>query len=86
MLLTPAGGTLPGGDLNPPAAVNPLYAQLEKFGVKREDRSLVRENGKWVFRASLVRTAEGAKTQYTGVSDNAADAVKQVVTQVASHR
>jgi hypothetical protein len=49
--------------------------------VKREDRDLVRENGKWTFRASLPN-AQGAKTQYTGVADTAADAVKQVLKQL----
>ena len=82
--LTPAGGPLPGGALPAPTGVEPLYAQLEKLGVKREDRSLVRENGKWVFRASVVRTAEGAKTQYSGQGNSAYEAVRQVVNQLGS--
>jgi hypothetical protein len=76
-----AAGALPGGSLTPPAEVAPLYAELEKRGVKREDRDLARENGKWTFRASLPN-AQGAKTQYTGVADTAADAVKQVLKQI----
>jgi len=80
--LKPAGGTLPSSGLNAPANVEPLFAQLEQLGVKKEDRSLVRENGKWVFRASRVRTAEGAKTEYTGVGETAQDAVKQVMNQI----
>jgi hypothetical protein len=79
--LKPAGGTLAGGSLTAPAEVAPLYAELERRGVKREDRDLVRENGKWTFRASLPN-AQGAKTQYTGVADTAADAVKQVLKQI----
>lgn len=79
--LRPAGGTLPGGALAPPADVAPLYAELEKRDVKREDRDLTRENGKWTFRASLPN-ANGGKTQYTGVADTAADAVKQVLKQI----
>lgn len=84
--LEPAGGTQTGSGLNAPASVEPLYTQLEQLGVKKEDRSLVRENGKWVFRASRARTAEGAKTEYTGVSDNAQDAVKQVVNQISADK
>jgi hypothetical protein len=79
--LIPASGTLPGGTLEPPPEVTQLYAELDKLGIKREDRSLTRENNQWAFRASLVNT-EGTKTQYTGVSDNPAEAVKQVLKQL----
>jgi hypothetical protein len=80
--LTPVGGIAPaGGGLTPPADVAPLYAELEKRGVKREDRELTREGGKWAFRAS-VTNKDGAKTQYTGVAETAADAVKQVLKQI----
>lgn len=82
--LTPTGGTLPA--LEAPEGVDPLLAELDRLGVKREDRSLVRENGRWVFRASLVKTAQGARTEYTGIATTPADAVRQVLTQVASDR
>ncbi len=79
--LTPTSGTLPGGTLQAPADVAPLYAELERRGVRKEDRDLARENGRWTFRASLSNNT-GAKTQYTGVADSAADAVKQVLKQL----
>jgi hypothetical protein len=82
--LTPAGGTLPGGTLEAPEGVSPLYAQLDKFGVKPEDRSLDRENGKYVFRASVPISGNGARRQYTGMAEKAPDAVRQVLDQLAS--
>ncbi len=82
--LTPTGGTLPGGALEAPEGVSPLYAQLEKFGVKPEDRSLEREDGKYVFRASVPFGANGARRQYTGMAEKAPDAVRQVLTQLAA--
>ncbi len=78
--LQPAGGALPA-DLG--EGVSPLFDRLEKVGVKREDRSLGRENGKYVFRASVVINAEGARREYTGEGATAHEAVKQVVDQVA---
>ncbi len=84
--LRPAGGTLPGGPLEVPAGVDPLYAELDKLGVKREDRTLEREGGQWVFRARVARTAEGARTEYTGVGASAPEAVRQVLGQLATDR
>jgi hypothetical protein len=82
--LTPAGGTLPGGSLEAPADVEPLFAQLDKLGVKRSERFLEREGGQWTFRASLPLNSEGARRQYTGVAPTAAEAVKQVLTQLST--
>jgi hypothetical protein len=81
--LTPAGGTSPAGVEPPPAGVEPMFAQLEKYGVKREDRSLAREGGRWVFRAALPISNTGARRQYTGAAETAPEAVKQVVDQIA---
>lgn len=78
--LQPVGGALPA-DLG--EGVSPLFDRLEKAGVKREDRTLGRENGKYVFRASVVISAEGARREYTGEGATAYEAVKQVVDQVA---
>lgn len=82
--LQPAGGVIPiesdGG-----LAVDGLLRELEKYGVKREDRTLAREEGKYVFRAS-VTNANGTKRQYTGAADTANDAVKQVLDQVVLDR
>jgi hypothetical protein len=84
--LTPAGGVLPGGALEAPEGVSPLYTQLDKYGVKPEDRSLEREDGKYVFRASVPISGNGARRQYTGVGTTAPEAVRQVIDQVASDR
>jgi hypothetical protein len=81
--LTPAGGTLPPGAIEPPDDVNPLLAQLQKYGVSREDRTLERENGRFAFRAS-VTLSSGARRQYVGMGDTAQEAVKQVLDQVAN--
>ena len=49
--LQPAGGVVPveGG-----SGVDALYRDLEKYGVRREDQSLTREDGKYAFRAAIV--------------------------------
>jgi len=82
--LIPAGGTLPGGALEAPEGVAPLYTQLERHGVTPEDRSLGRENGQYVFRAAVAISGNGARRQYTGVSDSAVEAVRKVLDQVAA--
>ncbi|QJW96163.1 hypothetical protein [Frigoriglobus tundricola] len=82
--LTQVGGTLPGGDLEAPQAVDSLYKQLEqKYGVKPADRNLERENNQWVFRASVVIGKDGARRQYSGAAGTAPDAIKQVIDQLA---
>lgn len=82
--LVPAGGALPNGDLGTPDGVSGLYTQLERLGVSAEDRSLTRENGQYVFRASVAISSTGAKRQYTGMSESAAEAVKRVLDQVSA--
>ena len=78
------GGTGANG-LEAPRDVEPLLTELEKYGVKREDRTLEREGNQWVFRAS-VPIGNGARRQYTGASDTAAESVKQVADQIAADR
>ena len=78
-----AGGVLPT-DVG--EGVSELFNRLEKLGVKREDRTLEREDGKYVCRASVVINAEGARRQYEGKAEKAYDAVKQVVDQVAERK
>lgn len=96
--LRPAGGVMPaesGGGSEPASRVEPAtrgdpgggvdgqFADLEKYGVKRDDRSLTREDGKYVFRASVTMKS-GARRQYTsGQCGTANEAVKQVLDQVA---
>lgn len=84
--LTPTGGVIAAGALEAPEGVSQLYAQLDKYGVKPEDRSLEREDGKYVFRASVPISGNGARRQYTGISTSAPEAVKQVIDQVAADR
>jgi hypothetical protein len=85
--LTPAGGTLPAGALEPPEDTLPLLAQLEKYGVAPGDRSFERDGAKYTFRASVpIRNSNGARRQYTGTGKTARDAVKQVLDQLASEK
>lgn len=84
--LTQVGGVLPGETLEVPEGVSPLYAQLDKYGVTPDDRSLAREDGKYVFRASVPISGNGARRQYTGVGTTAPEAVRQVIDQVATDR
>ncbi len=86
--LQPAGGVVPSagpaGSGDAGSGVETLFRELEKYGVKREDRYLGREDGKYVFRASVPIGGSGAKRQYTGVGDTPTDAVKQVLDGVTS--
>jgi hypothetical protein len=87
--LQPTGGVVPTGGVGAGEAasgVDGLFRELEKYGVKREDRVLGRENGQYAFRASVPISGSGAKRQYTGVGDTATDAVKQVLDQVIADR
>jgi hypothetical protein len=78
----PAGATLPSN-----TEADGALAELERqYGVKREDRSLIQENGEYIFRASVPISGNGAKRQYTGVGTTAAEAVKQVLDQVVADR
>jgi len=82
--LLPTGGVIPiEGDAG--MAVDVLLRELERFGVRKEDRSLAREDGTYVFRAS-VSNANGTKRAYQGRGDTPNDAVKQVVDQVTMDR
>ena len=74
------------GGVAAPADVEPQFAQLDKFGVKPEDRTLDREGGQWVFRASVPISGNGARRQYTGAGPTAVEAVKQVVDQIGADR
>ena len=82
--LQPTGGVIPI-ESDAGMAVDGLLRELERFGVRKEDRSLAREEGKYLFRAS-VTNANGTKRAYQGRGDTANDAVKQVLDQVALDR
>lgn len=79
-----AGGTQPSSTLDEPQGVSPLYTQLERYGVTAKDRTLEREDGKYVFRASVEKDVNGAKRQYVGINENAVEAVRKVLEQVAA--
>jgi hypothetical protein len=82
--LRPAGGIVPIDDTSGPAA-NQTFQELEKYGVRQEDRSLTNEDGKYVFRAS-VTNSNGTKRSYTGVGSTSDEAVRQVLDQVVQDR
>lgn len=82
--LRPAGGIVPIDNNSGPGAEH-SFQELEKYGVRREDRSLTNEEGKYVFRAS-VTTSNGTKRSYTGVGTTSDEAVKQVLDQIAQDR
>lgn len=82
--LQPVGGVIPI-ESDAGMAVDGLFRELEKYGVRKEDRVLAREDGKYVFRAS-VTNANGTKRSYQSRGDSANDAVKQVLDQVALDR
>ncbi|VTR90717.1 unnamed protein product [Gemmata massiliana] len=82
--LQPAGGVMLEGAPSATDNVSVLVERLEKLGVKREDYTLEREDGKYVCRVSVPISAEGARRQYTGMAVSAYDAVKQVVDQIAA--
>ena len=82
--LQPAGGVIPI-ESDAGMAVDSLLRELEKFGVRKEDRSLAREDGKYIFRAATTN-ANGTKRAYQGRGDSANDAVKQVLDQVTLDR
>ena len=88
--LRPAGATIPAaGPGEPPAGgeVDALLAQLEKYGSKRDRRTLERrEDGTYDFWASVPISGNGAVRQYQGVGATAAEAVKQVLDQVVADR
>jgi len=85
--LRQVGGVFPVGEVEAPSpGLDPLFAELAKFGVTREDRALVQENGEYTFRASVPISGSGAKRQYTGIGKTSNDAVKQVLDQVVADR
>jgi hypothetical protein len=82
--LRPAGGIVPIEN-SVGTGADQFYQELEKYGVRRDDRTLTREDGKYVFRAA-VTNSNGTKRSYTGVGANSDEAVKQVVDQIAQDR
>lgn len=83
-------GTRPAGEPSPNPApadrLDDLYAELARYGVRPESRSLTEENGGFVFRAAVPVNDTGAKRQYAGLGRTAAEAVRQVLEQIESDR
>jgi hypothetical protein len=87
--LQQAGGVLPAKPAEQGAspALNAMYQELEKYGCKREDRSIAQENGEYVFRASVPREGGvGAKLLVTGVGRTPEEAAKQALDQIQLDR
>jgi hypothetical protein len=82
--LQPTGGII-SIESNGGTALDGLFRELERYGVKREDATLARENGRYVFRASITSPG-GAKRAFSGIGDTTNDAVKQVLDQIALDR
>lgn len=84
--LQPVGGTVPAAGEDPATGVDALLAELEKYGVQREDRTLLREEGRYVFRATVPINGDGARRQYEGLGATAYEAVKGVLDNVIADR
>jgi hypothetical protein len=87
--LQQAGAVLPAKPVEQgvSAALSAIYQDLEKYGCKREDRSIAQENGEYVFRASVPREGGvGAKLLVTGVGRTPEDAAKQALDQIQLDR
>jgi hypothetical protein len=77
-----AGGAVGGGD--GVEGLEPLYAELAKYGEQPGYRSLVREEGKWHFR-TVVMLADKRRS-YDGVGATPAEAVKNLIDMVVLDR
>ncbi|MBA4068140.1 MAG: hypothetical protein C0501_31455 [Isosphaera sp.] len=76
----PAGNVEAAGE-----GLEALYAELERFGVKRAEQKLERaDDGGYVFRAAV--PFKGARKEFSGVGATAAAAVRQVLDQVVADR
>ncbi|HEV3439100.1 MAG TPA: hypothetical protein VG122_17165 [Gemmata sp.] len=85
--LQQTGAVLPAKPTEQGTALDALYREFEKYGCKREDRSLGQENGAYVFRASVPRDGKnGAKLQVAGTGQTQEEAVKQALDQVIEDR
>ena len=79
--LTPAAGAAanaPAPSLGTDATAN----ELARFGVKRGDYSVSREDSQVIVRVKVLMSAEGPVRSFTGQGSNETLAVKQVVDQI----
>ena len=81
--LTPVGGTLPAAPA-PTLGSDATLNELAKYGVKRGDFTILREDGQVIVRVRVPIAAEGPVRSFTGQAATEAQAVKQVVDQIKS--
>lgn len=80
--LTPVGGSQPV--VSAPLANDAVFGELAKYGVKRGDYSLTREDGQVIVRVKVPISESGPVRGFTGQGATEAVAVKQVVDQIKS--
>ncbi len=79
--LTPAAGTVPAAPA-PSSGTDATFNELAKYGVKRGDYSVSREDGQVIVRVKVPLGAEGPVRSFTGQGATETIAVKQVVDQI----
>jgi hypothetical protein len=86
--LTPAGGTAaPTRPIAPSRldnASDTVFGRLAKYGVKRGDYSLSREDGLYIVRVKVPISDSGPSRAFTGQGSTEVAAVQQVVDQITS--
>jgi hypothetical protein len=78
--LTPVGGSATAAT-DVPADMAPLFAELERYKVKRGDYTVTRDGDRYLFQAR-VPLGTGAVRGYTGAGATEADAMRQVLDQI----
>jgi hypothetical protein len=87
--LQQTGGVLPANpkEQGVSPALDSIYRELEKYGCKREDRSLGQENGQYVFRASVPRDGgAGAKLCVVETGQTPEEAARKALESIQSDR
>lgn len=82
--LTPAGGAVAAPAPAQPLGSDAAFSELAKFGVKRGDYTVSREDGITVVRVKVQTAPEGPSRSFTGQGPTESAAVKQVVDQLKS--
>jgi len=82
--LTPAGGAAPAPTPVQPLGSDAAFAELARYGVKRGDYTIAREDAMVVVRVKVLMAPEGPSRSFTGQGPTESAAVKQVVDQLKS--
>lgn len=86
--LTPAGGSRMDAAPTPkpatPLGSDAAFADLAKYGVKRGDYAVSREDGLVIVRVKVLAAPDGPAKAFTGQGPTESAAVKQVVDQLRS--